>query len=108
IRETGAGYIGGRNAGRRYGGLPHAGDILIGGGGCGGKGHYRLLSIDEAHTGFLPSQGEAFGGGRCAVAGSPAWRTEGGKRLRRAEGVIIIYSANRRSWPTSAWSRPSR
>jgi hypothetical protein len=33
-----------------------------------------------AHPDFLPPQGEAFGGGRCAVAGLPACRTDGGKK----------------------------
>src|SRR6185312_6250879 len=36
------------------------------------------FSYLEACPGFLPPHGEAIGGGRCALAGLPAWRTDGG------------------------------
>ena len=38
-----------------------------------------------ACTGFLPPHGGAIGGGRCALAGLPAWRTDGGQKNKEEE-----------------------
>src|SRR6202012_5968218 len=42
-----------------------------------------------ANTGFLPPQGGAFGGGRCLLAGLPAWQTDGGNLMNRQRPVWV-------------------
>src|SRR5262249_47570357 len=83
----------------------------------------------SAYTDFLPPHGEAISGGRCAVAGLPACRTDGGiKRpaflrypsarmhaplltpeiLLRAYAEGLFPMAERRDDPTLYWVSPEQ
>ncbi len=55
---------------------------------CSPPAHDRRDRLGRA---FLPPQGEAFGGGRCLLAGLPAWQTVGGKKenVRRPVSRVL-------------------